>query len=80
MEKIEVINRALAINEDSRMLREELALIWDRALDWYEGGDILEVGAYKGATSFVLANIIEQKGYTAKLWVEGAYGLAEIVK
>ena len=54
-----IVNDALTINEDKRMLKEELLLIAERMNDLYKGGNTLEIGAYKGMTSYVFASILK---------------------
>lgn len=71
--KDQVISRALSTNEDKRMLREELSLIWNKAMEWYKGGNILEVGAYKGMTSYVLAGIIDEHKKKGKLYISDTF-------
>lgn len=53
-----LIDEAMAVNEDKRMLREELELIADIHYEYYKGGNTLEIGAYKGMTSYLLAGLM----------------------
>jgi len=68
--KEQLVTHALGINEDKRMLREELNLIHDYVSKVYKGGNSLEIGAYKGMTSYLLASFIAQyKKATGKHYV-----------
>lgn len=40
--------------EDRQMLKEELEIIADWCAKYYKGGNTLEIGAYKGMTSYVM--------------------------
>lgn len=46
----------------SQMLPTELQAVYNKVLEYYEGGNTLEIGAYKGMTSYVILNALEQSG------------------
>lgn len=55
-----IIQKAMQVNEDKRMLKEELDIIADWCAKYYKGGDTLEIGAYKGMTSYLLTSVVQQ--------------------
>jgi len=56
-----IIDKAFTLNLDKRMLRDELAIISDWCDKWYKGGNTLEIGAYKGMTSYVMASKLQER-------------------
>lgn len=74
MDKVtRMINHAFDVNEDHRMLKEEMLLIWERANDWYRGGDTLEIGCYKGTCSYMFATLIGQKSKGGKHYISDTF-------
>jgi len=55
-----VINEAHALNEDKQMLIGELELIWNYINEKYQGGNTLEIGAYKGMTSYLFGAMMDK--------------------
>lgn len=53
-----LIKEAYDVNEDKRMLKTELKAIAEYFLKNYEGGNTLEIGAYKGMTSRLIAGLM----------------------
>jgi len=71
-----IINEALAINEDKRMLQGELELIWNYINEKYKGGNTLEIGAYKGMTSFLFGAAMDE--YEKKGKRDGKHYIVDI--
>jgi len=62
MTKEKVLNNAMAIgSENSLMLKEECDLIYNWVLENYAGGNILEIGVFKGRTSYIISQAIKDK-------------------
>ncbi len=61
----DIIDQALEVNLDKRMKREELEIIAKWTEKFYKGGNTLEIGAYKGMTSYLLASIIANNQHEA---------------
>jgi hypothetical protein len=55
-----IIEKAMQVNEDKRMLKEELDIISNWCEKYYKGGNTLEIGAYKGMTSYLLSSVVKQ--------------------
>ena len=55
-----LIEKAMAVNSDSRMTPDELEWLYGRFKDVYKGGNSLEIGAYKGMLSYLCAGIIDE--------------------
>ena len=53
-----IIKEAFEINEDKQMLPEELEIVSRLWLQYYTGGNTLEIGAYKGMTSYVFCGLM----------------------
>ena len=62
MNREQIINKAFEVNQDKRMLKVELELLYDYVDKVYKGGHSLEIGAYKGMTSYVLASFVAARG------------------
>lgn len=60
-----IVNDAFNLTDDKHMLVGELDLLDDTFREAYQGGDTLEVGAYKGMTSYIMANIVDELGSTS---------------
>lgn len=58
MNKNVQIREALKITPDTRMQQGELEMIWDRCKQLHKGGNTLEIGAYKGTTSYIMASLL----------------------
>jgi len=57
----DLITRAESVNvEDAMMRRPELEIIYNAGKEYYKGGNILEVGAYKGMTSYLLLGVMNE--------------------
>lgn len=55
-----IIQKAHTLNDDKRMLTSELQVIAEQFNKYYEGGNTLEIGAYKGMTSYVILALMAQ--------------------
>lgn len=56
----ELIRKALSINTDAQMLYHELQAIIEYYRKHYSGGNTLEIGAYKGMTSYILLALMNE--------------------
>lgn len=55
-----IIQKAHEVNPDKRMLKEELEIVAEWCEKYYKGGNTLEIGAYKGMTSYLLTAVVKQ--------------------
>lgn len=63
---MDLITTAHKLYADARMDPDELKLIRDFHKKHYKGGHTLEIGAYKGMTSFLIVNLIHQSKVNPK--------------
>jgi hypothetical protein len=57
-----VVQRAMAINSDPRMSQDELLWLYQRFEELNQGGNTLEIGAYRGMLSYLMAEKISRLG------------------
>lgn len=62
MTRDDIITNALSINNDARMTHDELTWLYDRFEKLYEGGNSLEIGAYRGMLTYLCAEKVSRKG------------------
>lgn len=58
----EIIKWALAISDDPRMSEDEMIWLYRRIKELYEGGNTLEIGAYRGMLSYLFARRVHESG------------------
>lgn len=52
-----IISKALSLHDNPQMRQDELAGVYDWLIPRFEGGNTLELGAYKGMTSYVFCRV-----------------------